>query len=258
MRLDVMLVNRGLAPSRNRAQRWIAQGRVRVDGEKVLKASADVPDDVQTVVEESFDYVGRGGWKMHAALEAFALDPSGCVALDIGASTGGFTQCLLRFGASKVYAVDVGQGQLAEELRADPRVVLMEKTNARYLQPSQFEEVPTVATADVSFISLNLILPALAGCLPQGAWAVVLVKPQFECGPEALNAHGIVAKRADRVRALKEVCTAAAACGFRCCNVIPSPFPGGDGNPECLVHLQRLHPPQMVPPQSWMEKGFYK
>ncbi|MBP2016694.1 23S rRNA (cytidine1920-2'-O)/16S rRNA (cytidine1409-2'-O)-methyltransferase [Symbiobacterium terraclitae] len=233
-RLDVALVARGLAPSRERAQEAIAAGMVRVNGQVVTKASRKVgPEDGLEVSGDPIGYVGRGGLKLEGALDAFGLSPAGLVCLDVGASTGGFTDCLLRRGARLVYAVDVGRGQLHPSLRADPRVVAMEETDIR--EVAHLAEAPALAAVDVSFISLTLVLPHVARLLAPGGQIVALIKPQFEVGPAGVGKGGIVRDPRQHRRAVDRVLGAAAALGLVARRVIDSPITGTEGNREFLA-----------------------
>ncbi len=261
MRADLYLVQNGHADSRTLAQKLISEGAVTVDGRTLKKPSEDIPEGEHTVtVRATADtrYVGRGGLKLEAALTAFPIRVEGCVAADIGASTGGFTDCLLQNGAARVYAVDAGHGQLHPRLLADPRVRSAEGMNARGLTPADlcriervwqaehpeaavpdFEGLVEGIVMDVSFISQTLLHPALAGILREGGWMIALVKPQFELTRSALNKQGIVKQEKDRKAALDKVLTSAAACGFEAVSVIPSPIEGGDGNREYLAYFRK-------------------
>lgn len=238
-RLDLELVRRGLAPSRERAQAEIRSGNVLV-AERVVdkpgqKVDAALPIRLR---EAALRYVSRGGLKLEAALDQFGVVPSGWVCADFGASTGGFTDCLLQRGAARVYAIDVGYGQLAWTLRQDERVVVMERTNARHLDT--LPEPVRLVVGDLSFISLRLILPSVAAVLAPGGEAVVLVKPQFEVGREHIGKGGLVRDEAARVRALREVAEAAGTTGMRVMGEMESPVPGAKaGNREWLLHLGR-------------------
>jgi len=239
-RLDVTLVRRGLVPSRERARTLIMAGQVLVAGHLVDKPGTLIPRDVECSLKETPDelkYVSRGGLKLEKAFSAFSLDPKGLVALDVGASTGGFTDCLLKYGAKRVYALDVGQGQLAWTLRNDPRVVVMEHTNIRYVH--SLPELIQCATIDVSFISLRLVLPALVPLLALGAWVVALVKPQFEAGKTEVDRGGGVIKDPevhDRVlHELQEWITQHTA--FQILGLTDSPISGRGGNREFLIYL---------------------
>ena len=236
LRLDRVLVERGLAESRTRAEALILAGRVRVEGhESVKPGTAVAPDTEVSVAAPEHPWVSRGGVKLAAALDHFGIDPSGRVCLDVGASTGGFTDVLLSRGARTVYAVDVGYGQLHAKLRSDPRVVLLEKVNARYLSRTEVPVRVEVLVADVSFISLALILPAAAPLLRPGGEAVLLVKPQFEAERGEVGKGGIVRDEAVRGRAVARVVAAAEAQGLVLLGVVPSPITGADGNVEFLA-----------------------
>ena len=238
MRLDVYLTALGLVRSRTEASDLIAEGAVSVNGVVRTKPSFAVEDDLppETVVitRDAHPYVSRGGEKLAAALRAFKLSPKGCVAIDVGASSGGFTDCLLQSGAKTVYAVDVGEGQLVPTIANDSRVLSFEHYNARFLSRSDFPETPTFAVMDVSFISQTLILPALSLLLPSGAHYIGLVKPQFEVGRDGLGKGGIV--KDDRLRrtAVDRVIRAAAEVGLSHLGTIDSPILGKDGNHEFL------------------------
>jgi len=235
-RLDQKLVAEGLAPSRARAADLIRRGCVTVSGETVLKPGALVTDDAAIIVAAvAGDHVSRGALKLEAALRAFGFEPEGRVALDVGASTGGFTEVLLAEGAVKVYAVDVGRGQLHDNLSADPRVVSLEATDARALDATLIPEPVGAIVADVSFISLTQALPAALTHAAPGAWLVALVKPQFEAGRAAVGKGGIVRKAEDRERAIARVRAFLETEGWIVLGVIPSPIEGGSGNAEFLI-----------------------
>ena len=234
-RLDVALVERGLVDSRAKAQSLIMARRVLVNGAFVDKAGASVADDdVLSIAELEHPWVGRGGMKLAHALKEFAIDVTGKVCADVGASTGGFTDVMLKSGAAKVYAIDVGYGQLDVSLRNDPRVVNREKVNARNLTADDFEEAIEFVSIDVSFIPLKLILPAVASFL-QGE-LVALIKPQFEVGKHAVGKGGIVRDEAKRQSAVDGVVSAAKELGFEVSGVIESPVKGAEGNVEFLMH----------------------
>ncbi len=252
VRLDVLIAACSLARSRTQAAELVAAGRVRVNGALANKPSQMVPPDAELQVLPP-DFLSRGGQKLHHALGAFGITVSGRPALDVGASTGGFTQALLLAGAPHVYAVDVGRDQLDSSLRADGRVSDMSGLNARDLAPRHFPAPPEVCGVDVSFISLRLILPAVAACLAENADLVALVKPQFEAGRAALNRHGVVRDPADQLRALREVTQAALACGLHAQGVVPSPVRGGSGNTEYLLHLRREAPREPLPPEAFRQ-----
>jgi 23S rRNA (cytidine1920-2'-O)/16S rRNA (cytidine1409-2'-O)-methyltransferase len=235
-------VARGLAPSRTRAARLIAEGLVTVAGVPRVKASTPVTDTDEIAVSTDAGWVSRAALKLDAALDAFAVDPAGRLALDVGASTGGFTQVLLERGARHVIALDVGHDQLASALRADPRVTAVEGFNARGLSPlslaraSGVSETPSLAVVDISFISLTLVLPALRGALSPDADVVALIKPQFEVGRGGIR-DGVVRDAGLRAHAVREVLSAAHAAGLGTAAVISSPITGIAGNREVLVHL---------------------
>jgi 23S rRNA (cytidine1920-2'-O)/16S rRNA (cytidine1409-2'-O)-methyltransferase len=239
VRLDLLLVSRGLAPSRERAQALVMAGLVSVDGVRADKPGRFIPADAAvTVAGKEHPWASRGGVKLAAALDSFGVDPAGKRCLDVGASTGGFTDVLLQRGAALVVALDVGRGQLDWRLRQDPRVVVMEGVNARHLGPGDLEGSFGVITADVSFISLSLVLPALLPFLAAGGDVVALVKPQFEAGKGKVGKGGVVRDAAVREQAIAGVIAAAATLGLACVARVPSPIPGPAGNVEELVHLR--------------------
>ncbi len=239
-RLDRLVVERGLASSRERAQALIAQGHIALDGHIVTKPSTLVPGDARVERRgEDHPFVGRGGIKPEAALAAFALDPAGWICLDVGASTGGFTDCLLRHGARRVYAIDVGSGQLDPRLRADPRVMAREQCDGRRLRRADFAEAIDLITVDVSFISATLLLPALAPLLRPGGTILVLVKPQFEAGRAQIGKRGVVRSAAARAAAVARVRAALAAAGLQPRGEIASPILGGEGNQEFFLRAER-------------------
>jgi 23S rRNA (cytidine1920-2'-O)/16S rRNA (cytidine1409-2'-O)-methyltransferase len=236
-RIDRLLVERGLVDSREKATRLILAGEVLVDGERVDKAGAMVSTTADIEVRGRSPYVSRGGEKLAHALDAFHVDPRGRVCVDIGASTGGFTDCLLQRGASTVYAVDVGTGQLDRKLRSDPRVVVMEKMNARTLDPRLYEERPSLAVVDVSFISLEKVLPAVFNGLASRGEVVALVKPQFEVGRQAVGKGGVVRDPAQHLAVVTRLARYAVLRGWHVLGVTPSPLRGPKGNREFFVHL---------------------
>lgn len=233
-RADQLLVERGLFESRARAQAAIAAGLVTADGTIVRKASAMLADDAEITAEAPHPYVSRGGLKLAAALDAFGFDPASKTCLDIGASTGGFTDVLLKRGAAHVHAVDVGRDQLHASLRADPRVTSREAQDIRALTPQDFSEPPALAAIDVSFISLKLVLPAAAELLAPRASLVALIKPQFEAGRAALK-KGVVRDEAVHERVCAEIVETLGQLGFVVSGPLPSPIEGGDGNREFLI-----------------------
>jgi len=235
-RLDLLLVARGLAATREKAQAMILSGAVTVDGRRVDKAGAPVDEAAEIAVAgPPHPYVSRGGVKLEAALDHFGLDPSGLVCLDVGASTGGFTDCLLQRGAARVYAIDVGYGQLDAKLRSDPRVVVREKVNARSLSREDVPETVALAAIDVSFISLRLIFPAVVPLVAAGGAVVVLVKPQFEAGRAEVGKGGIVRSEEVRVRVVSEIAAFGRGIGLEPLGSIPSPIRGAHGNEEFLL-----------------------
>ncbi len=239
-RLDVALVERGLVDTRSKAQSLIMARRVLVNGQFVDKAGANVAtDDEVRVAELEHPWVGRGGMKLAHAVQQFAIELEGKVCADIGASTGGFTDVMLKHGARKVYAIDVGYGQLDVSLRNDPRVVNREKVNARYLQPDNFDEPIDFVSIDVSFISLKLILPAVAEFLD--GELVALIKPQFEVGKHEVGKGGIVRDDAKRTTAVESVVEFARSEGFEVKGLIESPIKGAEGNIEYLMYASIAH-----------------
>jgi 23S rRNA (cytidine1920-2'-O)/16S rRNA (cytidine1409-2'-O)-methyltransferase len=238
-RLDVLLVTRGLAPTREKAARLILAGLVQVDGQRADKTGALVTGSAQIQVAPGRRFVSRGGEKLAPVLSLFGVSPRGRVCLDVGASTGGFTQCLLERGAVRVYAVDAGHGQLDAALRADGRVVVMEKTNARYLLAAAFNEAPDLATMDVSFISLEKVLPAVFNVLASTGEAVILVKPQFEVGKGEVGKGGVVRDRASHESVLRRLARFAVLHGWHVRNVAASPLKGPKGNREFFLHVSK-------------------
>ena len=235
-RLDVLLVERKLAPTREKAQALILAGRVEVSGRRAEKAGQPVAQDADvSVAGPPHPYVSRGGVKLAAALDRFGIDPSGLVCLDVGASTGGFTDCLLQRGAARVYAVDVGHGQLDSKLRGDARVLLRERVNARSLSAADVPEPVDLAVVDVSFISLRLILPAVVGRVKAGGVAVLLVKPQFEAGRREVPRGGVVRSEATRHRILSEIEAFGRALHLEVLGSLESPIRGARGNAEFLL-----------------------
>ena len=238
-RLDVLLVDRGLEESRQRAQAVIMSGVVYVDGRRVDKpGTAVAPGAAVEIRGDKLPYVSRGGLKLEKAMKCFPIRLQGAVCGDIGASTGGFTDCMLQNGAAKVYAVDVGRGQLAWKLRNDPRVVCLEKTNARYLSREQVPEELSFASVDVSFISLSLILPPLAALLAGDGQIVSLVKPQFEAGREKVGTKGVVRDSAVHLAVLERFLDHAGAAGLSVQGLTYSPIRGPEGNIEYLGWLK--------------------
>lgn len=238
-RLDVALVERGLAPSRERARALVLAGRVRVNGALVTKAGAPVPAGAAVdVASPDFPWASRGGVKLAHALDTFRIDVAGRQALDIGASTGGFTDVLLSRGAARVVALDVGHGQIDWRLRGDPRVVLLERRNARDLRADWLPGLVHVVTIDVSFISLRLILPVVPAVLQPDADVVALVKPQFEAGRDEVGKGGLVKDPAVHASVVARVVDAAREIGLAAAAMTPSPITGAKGNQEFLLHLK--------------------
>ncbi len=237
VRLDV-LVQSQAGVSRSKAQGLIRTGKVSAaDGTLLDKPGQQVDEGTPVVIGEGPRYVSRGGQKLEAALKHFGIDVAGKVAIDVGASTGGFTDCLLQGGASKVYAVDVGYGQLDWKLRQDERVVVLERTNIRHLGPDAFEERPSFFSADCSFISLRLVLPPVKALVELDAEGVVLIKPQFEAGKDQVGKGGVVRDETVHREVVEEVLDFARQVGFESRGVIPSPLLGPAGNREFLAHL---------------------
>lgn len=240
-RIDVLLVERGLVDSRGRAHARIMAGDVIVDDKRVDKAGERVPRDAQIRLRgDEMPWVSRGGLKLVGALDTFNVDPKGRTCVDVGASTGGFTDVLLSRGAERVFAIDVGRAQLHEKLRTDGRVVNMESTHITKLAVASLEPAPTLGVVDVSFISLRLVLPALVAQLAEAADVITLIKPQFEVGKGNVGKGGIVTDVALREGAVKGVVAAATSCGLALAHaIIPSPITGADGNVEFLAHFTR-------------------
>lgn len=240
IRLDQRLVDLGLSESREKAQRLILAGEVTVDGQVRDKCAFEVGEDATVAVKTPERFVSRGGEKLEAAFGHFRLEVAGLVCLDVGASTGGFTDCLLQHGAAKVYAVDVGHGQLHWRLRQDPRVVAMEGVNARFLYPADLPETPSFATADVSFISLTLILPAIVRVLAPGGRIVTLIKPQFEAGREQVERGGVVRDPSVHARVIEHIrAFGTGEAGLVWNGCIPSPLTGPAGNVEFLAAWEK-------------------
>lgn len=236
-RIDQLLVERGLAASRQKAQALVLAGQVLVNRQKVDKPGHAVASDAEIELLGQLRYVSRGGLKLERALDAFGIDVRGRVCLDVGASTGGFTDCLLQRGAAKVYAVDVGASQLDWGIRTNPRVVVKDHTNARYLRPEDIGEACSLAVCDVSFISVTLILPVLPPILTPDGEMVILVKPQFEAGRGEVGKGGIVRDPEVHRAACRKVQDAVEALGFKT-SIIESPIEGGEGNREFLLHAR--------------------
>lgn len=239
-RLDVLMVKQNLAPSREKAKAMIMAGSVLVDGQREDKAGSMFPDTVKlTVKGNTLPYVSRGGLKLEKAMTHFGLVLEGRVCMDVGASTGGFTDCMLQNGAAKVYAVDVGHGQLDWKLRNDPRVVCMERTNIRYVTPEQLQEKAGFVSIDVSFISLTKVLPPVRELMEEEAEMVCLIKPQFEAGREKVGKKGVVRDPAVHREVIEKVVDFAKGLGFAVLHLEYSPIKGPEGNIEYLLHLKK-------------------
>ena len=239
-RLDVLLVQRGLSSSRERAKADIMSGLVYVAGQRVDKAGTSVPEDAEIELRgSSLAFVSRGGLKLEKALDTFGVTPNGKICVDCGASTGGFTDCMLKRGAEKVYAIDVGYGQLAWSLRSDERVVVMERTNIRYVTHEQVPDEIQLAVIDVSFISLRIVLPAVKALLAPNGEIVCLIKPQFEAGKEKVGKKGVVRDISVHKEVLRDFVANAEALGFGVKGITFSPIKGPEGNIEYLGWLQQ-------------------
>ena len=243
-RLDVLLIEKGFFDSREKAKAVIMSGCVYVNNQKADKAGSSYPEDAVIEVRGGEDrYVSRGGYKLEKAMKVFPIDLSGKVTMDIGASTGGFTDCMLQNGAAKVYAVDVGYGQLAWKLRNDPRVVNLERTNMRYVTSEQVPDPVRFFSADVAFISLRLILPAARAVCADGAQGVCLIKPQFEAGRESVGKNGVVRDKQVHIRVVDEIVGWCLDNGFSVLGLDYSPIKGPQGNIEYLVYIQKSDSP---------------
>ncbi|MBN1881809.1 MAG: TlyA family RNA methyltransferase [Deltaproteobacteria bacterium] len=240
LRLDTALVEGGLVPSREKARAVIMAGHVLVNGDRVDKAGFRVStDDDLSIVSPPHPYVSRGGVKLQGALDEFGHDPGNAVALDVGASTGGFTDCLLKSGAQRVYSLDVGYGQFAWSLRSDPKVVLMERTNIRHTTIDAFPEPIDLAVIDVSFVSLSLVLPRVFDILTSGGYAIALIKPQFEVGRGDVGKGGVVRDEKKHKKAVDSVAAAAQELGFVVKGTCTSPLMGPKGNTEFFIYLYK-------------------
>lgn len=245
-RLDVLLVNRGLAPSREKAKTMIMEGNVFVNNNREDKAGSTFPDDCKIEIHgKTLQYVSRGGLKLEKAMKHFDIVLDGKVCMDIGASTGGFTDCMLQNGAAKVYAVDVGYGQFAWKLRNDERVVCMEKTNIRYVTPDQIDDKLDFASVDVSFISLTKVLGPARELLKDNGQMVCLIKPQFEAGKEKVGKKGVVRDKKVHEEVIEKVISFAIEIGFSIHNLEYSPIKGPEGNIEDLVHIEKTDDAKM-------------
>ena len=239
-RLDKLLVQRGLVVSRERARALILAGKVIVDDHRIDKAGTQVPDDAELRLKGvDIPYVSRGGLKLEKALREFAVEVKGKIAIDVGASTGGFSDCLLQHGVKKVYAVDVGYGQLAWNLREDQRVVNLERCNIRHLQADQLDDVPVLAVIDASFISLSKILPNTLNLLTDKAEIIALIKPQFEVGKGQVGKGGVVKDRQQHNLVVEQICDLAKSLNCKVIGTTESPILGPKGNREFLIYLQK-------------------
>ena len=258
-RLDVLLVNRGLAPSREKAKTMIMEGNVFVNNNREDKAGSTFPDDCNIEIHgKTLQYVSRGGLKLEKAMKHVDITMDGKVCMDIGASTGGFTDCMLQNGAKKVYAVDVGYGQFAWKLRQDERVVCMEKTNIRYVTPNDIDDELDFASVDVSFISLTKVLGPARALLKDGGEMVCLIKPQFEAGREKVGKKGVVRDPAVHVEVVRKIFDFCLENGFDVLNLDYSPIKGPEGNIEYLIHLRKSYDPKSytdVTPEQLVENS---
>jgi len=238
MRLDIYLADKGLADSRTDAKNFILAGKVSINGKVINKPAFSISGCEAIIIDKSGKkFVSRGGFKLEGALDVFDINPAGLIALDIGASSGGFTDCLLQRGASRVIAVDSGSGQMVSRLREDSRVTVIENFNARYMTSADFDINPEIAVMDVSFISAKLIMPAVYSVLTNNGIFVCLIKPQFEVGRSGLNKKGIVKNDVVRKKAVEDVLEFAKAIGFINLGLMESPILGGDGNAEYLAYF---------------------
>lgn len=245
-RLDVLLVKRNLASSREKAKAIIMSGNVFVDGQREDKAGMAFPEEVSIEVKgHTLPYVSRGGLKLEKAIRNFDVSVKGKVCTDVGASTGGFTDCMLQNGAVKVFAIDVGRGQLDWKLRQDNRVVCMEKTNIRYVTPEDLGESIDFSSIDVSFISLTKVLQPVSNYLTANGQIVALIKPQFEAGREKVGKKGVVRDASTHVQVIQKVIDYALSIGLRVCNLEFSPIRGPEGNIEYLIHLEKTQKPEI-------------
>jgi len=246
IRLDVYLTENNLVPGRSAAQALIMAGGVYIDNQKAMKAGEMIKGTENIEIrEKGLQYVSRGGLKLEKAMKEFPITPSGKVCMDIGASTGGFTDCMLQNGASKVYAIDVGYGQLAWKLRQDPRVINMERTNIRHLTPEMLEDIPNFFSVDVSFISLKLVLPVVFDVLADGGEGVCLIKPQFEAGREKVGKKGVVREKSTHTEVIETVLEFTKEIGFSVAGLDFSPVRGPEGNIEYLMYVKKTEEPSL-------------
>ena len=257
VRLDQLLFEKGFAPSREKARALIMSGYVFLDGQRADKPGQQVsPDAIPDVRLKELPFVSRGGYKLDKAIQVFSIDPAGKLCIDCGASTGGFTDVLLQHGAKKVYAVDVGYGQLAWKLRNDPRVVSLERTNLRYITKEQIPDELDLAVCDVSFISLKLVMPAVEPLLKDGAEIMCLIKPQFEAGRELVGKKGVVRDPKVHEQVIQEMLSFMPAIGFSVCGLDYSPITGPEGNVEFLLYMKKaLLPEAEVDVAALVEKA---
>jgi len=240
VRIDQLLYKRALTESREKARALILEGKVIVNGQKIEKPGTMVDENAEiTICGETLPYVSRGGLKLEKALKEFAIDVKDKVAMDVGASTGGFTDCLIQHGAKKVYSVDVGYGQLAWKLRTDPRVVPIEKTNIRYMPKEKIPEEVDIVTVDVSFISLRLVIPKILEFLKPDGEIIALIKPQFEAGKGEVPKGGVIKDPEKRARIVQEIKQFFESLNVKIVGIIPSPIPGQKGNIEFLLYAQK-------------------
>lgn len=243
-RLDILLVQRNLAPSREKAKAIIMSGNVFVEGQREDKAGSTFPENVHIEVKgHTLPYVSRGGLKLEKAMHSFDVDVNGKVCTDVGSSTGGFTDCMLQNGAKKVFAIDVGRGQLDWKLRQDDRVVCMEKTNIRYVTPEDLGEPIDFSSIDVSFISLTKVLLPIRNYLKSDGQIVALIKPQFEAGREKVGKKGVVRDASTHEEVIAKIMEYAVSIGFQVCSLVFSPIKGPEGNIEYLIHLKKTETP---------------
>jgi len=246
-RLDILLTERGLAPSREKAKAIIMSGNVFIAGQKADKAGESFPSDIEIEVRGNENaYVSRGGLKLEKALDFFDADVEGKLAMDVGASTGGFSDCLLKRGVRKIYSIDVGYGQLAWEIRNDPRVVCMERTNIRYVTHEQVPDIIELAVIDVSFISLKIVLPAVRALMGETGDVYCLIKPQFEAGREKVGKKGVVREKNTHYEVIEMVLSYAVSIGFKVLDLDFSPIKGPEGNIEYLAYLQKEEEPGTI------------